>query len=527
MLFKIICSGLLLLCLHFAGYSEGVPDNKKSKIVVYGLLKSDTNFDSVTVKYSDQLVHPFSQLVQPFEQKYALSYAGLEAYREKFFRCEIPAGDRPGYLTLEIGLNKMIFQYLVEPGDSIKVRIDCIDNIVLFGGPAANKFRCQFDMQVATETRDLDMPTYVQTFNKIAEFDGDSSELLKFEAKYRQFGKELLLKETSPVKYFEEVVNTVDIDYLQDNPAWEVLLSYRDKLNKSFFEILRVNLLGKARTGFVQNARSSLGYSDSTNQLREKWKKFYSEKFSDWQSFTDPINENILLSSVNYMAYFSERILLESKIFGKRPFDLIMEKTKGDTRDYLIGYYLLYSNNTSRDMVLFKRALEVVKDSAIYNMLVVVYNRDRKGAPIPEFTLWNEKDLAVSTNSLNGKVVFADFWFTGCSACVDFYKSTLKQVEEQYRNNTNVVFLSISIDIDKSVWVRSLKNDQYTSSDAVNWYTGKLSSTHPLIKYFGIAGYPHQLLIGSDNKVYRSGDLRLSKEELIKVIDMALKEKNR
>ncbi len=149
------------------------------------------------------------------------------------------------------------------------------------------------------------------------------------------------------------------------------------------------------------------------------------------------------------------------------------------------------------------------------------------GRPFPEFELtdlngrvWHKKDLL-------GKVVFFDFYYTGCSNCAKFYQHTVSKAEEHYRNNPAVVFVSISIDKSLEMWTKSVASKQYNSAESVKLYTNGMGESHPLIKMLRITGYPFPLLMGKTGLIESSDRLELGNgplkvEGLIQTIDKTL-----
>lgn len=115
----------------------------------------------------------------------------------------------------------------------------------------------------------------------------------------------------------------------------------------------------------------------------------------------------------------------------------------------------------------------------------------------PEFTLTDTKGTMFSSKELKGKVAVIDFWFTGCTGCVQMAPA-LRKVEEHFAKDTNLIFLSVSIDQRKEQWLKSIKEGKYTSGTGVQLYTGGKGDKHEAIKGFLVQSYPTLELIGPD-----------------------------
>lgn len=73
------------------------------------------------------------------------------------------------------------------------------------------------------------------------------------------------------------------------------------------------------------------------------------------------------------------------------------------------------------------------------------YHHLQEGMPAPAFTLPNHKGKEVSLSDYKGKVVVIDIWATWCGGCIRKLPEFLK-IKDIYKNNQNIVFLTISID---------------------------------------------------------------------------------
>lgn len=102
-------------------------------------------------------------------------------------------------------------------------------------------------------------------------------------------------------------------------------------------------------------------------------------------------------------------------------------------------------------------------------------------------------------NELKGKVALLDFWFTGCAGCKQMTPA-LSKVEEIFKSDTNVVFLSVSIDKNRKIWERSVREAKYTTGNAINVYTQGEGADHDMVKQFKIAGYPELILLDATGK---------------------------
>jgi len=111
-----------------------------------------------------------------------------------------------------------------------------------------------------------------------------------------------------------------------------------------------------------------------------------------------------------------------------------------------------------------------------------VHCQSLPGSQAYNFTLLDSNNVAHHLTDFRGKVLILDFWFTGCGNCRELTPK-LKLVEEQFKNDRRVLFISISSDKNFELWKSSIRGGLYTtSSDEFNLYTGGHGMSDPLYK---------------------------------------------
>src|SRR6185503_4759935 len=106
------------------------------------------------------------------------------------------------------------------------------------------------------------------------------------------------------------------------------------------------------------------------------------------------------------------------------------------------------------------------------------YNTRLQGTAAYNFLLPDPKGNLLSLDDLKGKVVLIDFWFTGCFGC-QMVAKYMPQVENNFKGDTNIVFVSISVDKNKQQWLKSVKESLYTSPGSIKLYTEGKGADHP------------------------------------------------
>ena len=111
----------------------------------------------------------------------------------------------------------------------------------------------------------------------------------------------------------------------------------------------------------------------------------------------------------------------------------------------------------------------------------------------PAFTLSDVDGKQVSLSDFKGKIVYIDFWATWCGACVEEIPYS-KQLIEKFKDNPNIVFLSISFDQDVNKWKKKVKSKKLLGIQ-LNSPEG---SSSLVMRDYNIRFIPTFLLIGKD-----------------------------
>lgn len=122
------------------------------------------------------------------------------------------------------------------------------------------------------------------------------------------------------------------------------------------------------------------------------------------------------------------------------------------------------------------------------------------------------KGKTVRLSDFKGKLIFIDIWYSGCGFCISANKA-LKVVHRKLKDQ-NIVFLSVSIDSNKTKWIESITPGAKPSKlnpwagkyapekGTVILYTGGTGSNNEFIKrYVPNDTYPKLLLFSQSGKL--------------------------
>ncbi|HET9276935.1 MAG TPA: TlpA disulfide reductase family protein, partial [Flavitalea sp.] len=136
------------------------------------------------------------------------------------------------------------------------------------------------------------------------------------------------------------------------------------------------------------------------------------------------------------------------------------------------------------------------------------------------FSVPDTSGQLVSMKDFKGKVIFIDVWATWCGPCREQFPY-LKEIEEEYKNNQDIVFLGISLDKlkDKQKWLKLIQKENLTGLQLLDDFGKSFGQK------YDISAIPRFLLIDKQGKWI---EIRCpkpeAKEELKRYLDKALEE---
>lgn len=382
---------------------------------------------------------------------------------------------------------------LASPGDSVIITYENSQKV--FSGPGHEKYKLQYEIELLKQQ--LTYPgkkANLLTINSIPEYLQQSKYCdLQTEAIVRlidSYKTKITIQEYNWIK--THAVELIESERVIAFIGFSQGFSYEGPGDKYPFTANDLNTIWdttqykpwakwlRAQSNY-HNGESPL-YFYSFNRY-EVWRK-YGFNYNDDSLGSKPIRTYMYFTnaSKNFKGLLRERtmayILDEQTLTEMGPFHPM-------TITLLKNYY------TQPGFENYKRLVKSLEEKAM---------QLRPNKPAPDFQLVNEKEKQFTKNDLKGKIALIDFWFTGCTGCLKMVPE-LKKIEEEFKNDSNIVFVSISTDKDKQQWQASLKQAKYTTGSAINLYTGGQGARHSIIKEYNITGYPELYLLDMEGKI--------------------------
>ena len=134
----------------------------------------------------------------------------------------------------------------------------------------------------------------------------------------------------------------------------------------------------------------------------------------------------------------------------------------------------------------------------IYKKYVKEYELKKRvlqeGENAPDFFLKDKYGHSFSNRDFKGKIILISFWSANDNKKVGV-ENKLKQMMDEFKNDTNVVLLKVRIDNNTTTGQRN------AVSDGENWLTPAQGENNALVKAYNLLSYPALYLVGPEGKV--------------------------
>lgn len=141
------------------------------------------------------------------------------------------------------------------------------------------------------------------------------------------------------------------------------------------------------------------------------------------------------------------------------------------------------------------------------------HESSRKGKPMMNFELLNEKGLAINTKQYRGSVLFVDFWASWCVPCRKTFPKIIS-ISKTFESK-NFKILGVSLDEKRDNWIKAIKKDKLLWDNVIDStsFNGKIATE------YGIFQIPSNFLINEDGVIIA---INLDPEELKNKLDELL-----
>lgn len=412
-------------------------------------------------------------------------------------RRKIPVPSEISYLKINYSVDGKFSSYYLNPTRIYRVEagdvFECkfFRDSLVFYGPDAAKMNIQ--------SKIFDVPSRTHSKKQLSQSDPAyfDTEISKYEGKFQdQIALLALYKNELSVELY---------DYLYFQCLG--LKNYHCVSLITVSRALGPDLGARAVDYYNQKLKHTIiRYPDAANEasyftdfLFRKEKMEYEIEFNKDGFNKTGANRLLDRISYGYKGLTREKLLITAMI------DL--PKSYNDADTYLEQMNSLISKHSPYQGILEQIRLAFTPNTKAYN-----------------FSLLDSNGRSNRLSDFKGKVVLIDFWFTGCRGCAILNKM-MTPVFDHFKSNKKVVFISVSIDPNREIWLKSLKEEVYTHTNSINLLSDK---DKQLIKYYNITTYPTLLLINSVGKLITTKPPfptdEAAQADLIRLIEMGVSE---
>ena len=485
---------------------EGAFPSAPSGALIYGEL---TNPDSLGPLAFSWTPYFFSR-DSPFMKEEALVnlekgefYDGVSSPRVRKFTFWMSLSDRAGYFTLTLGDRPLLEDYLVYPGDSIKVELDLFRSAIVFEGPDASFYEAQYALKRLLARMNFDAPMVMFSSKSRPRFQKESNQEL-IEKYKTAFGSHFQLVEIGKeaVDYFFSELDQGK-EFLA--PQLELLDFYKDKLDKDRFDLLLTEVV----SGFYGKRLSSFRkfhYPEVLSRFAEEEQGKYLDRvvklfdeLEEWESDLDPsVHVRSQLVSASYLNLAMEKSMLKA-IFGKRSYlTQVEEDYSGEMKDRLLsGYLSQYMGAIPDPSTTLSSYVTATVTSPWKDRLVNLGHAFIPGETIVPVRLEDLEGKVYTEDFFLGQPTLLYFYFSSCAHSADFFQDILFPL---YQDTQNLGYrlVAISMDDDREFWKSRI--GIYSDLSLTNLIT-TADSKKRWRDFYEINAFPKTMLLDGNGKI--------------------------
>ncbi|OOG69921.1 thioredoxin family protein [Algoriphagus sp. A40] len=470
-------------------------------VLIYGELINPDSLGILKLSYSEVFLSQGLALRDTAFQPvltHGTFFDGVLDPRVQKFQARIPVKEGPALLSMDIGQRSLLRDYLVYPGDSIKIGADLQDFAIVFSGPQAAWFEAQYAVKRAQAAAKFGASRTLLENNKEVLLNREDNRS-RLEAQDTVFGARISIYE------FGHDGLDIELSVLLDTsrtaiPGWTALQAFRGRIPPDSFALLESQLLGKFYASHLATFRKyhyamPLALGDSTAARRAK------AAMPEVLSKLDADLSEVLAKGLSpgAMDLARERSVTDRTLKGNSVEVSVAGKFQSPVRERLLLSVLTkrlqLGGIDPEEWETYAAYLEGTMVDSGFEALKASF---QPGVPLSPAAFLGLDGAEISLDEFKGKPALLYFYFSGCTHSGNYFRNYLWPFYQEVGEELGLQVIAVSVDRDLDLWRAELS--AYSSPEITNLNLPSDQSEAWLNRYH-ITGFPRTMLLDGEGKV--------------------------
>mgnify|MGYP003676157766 CR=1 FL=1 len=408
------------------GESPSARMGEAAPVLIYGELINPDSLGTVTLT-----VYPYGKRVGLGEDRHEITPSrgtftdGVVDARVRKFLGKLEFTTDFAYLDLYLGERPVLKEYLVLPGDSIKISIDLLTNQILFGGPSRQWFQVQSDIKREIATDRFNSPRILVELDREI-FLNRSSNRSKLQENQTQFGSRLEILEQGK-DAIDRSLSLLGKKLGEDIPGYQILERYRKSLNDKQYSLLLSELVGSYYAGYLgESRRYDLIVSRMRNdrEALDRLSHVLPGILQHLKNQADRLDTSLPTAGLlNFLGEWAQTTALISE----RSFlEVVTDQFENPLRERLLAEYVLATMNRQDDPLEYvNKFLPWISHNPWRGELESNQANFKLGVPLEKSQLTDLDGNSLTWDDLQGKPTLLYFYFSTCTHSARFFREYL------------------------------------------------------------------------------------------------------
>lgn len=410
-----------------------------------------------------------------------------------------------GFFSIHSGRDELIRQWIYFPEDRVRIRVDLSNGTLLFGGPSADFYRLQYELDRVFKEEQFNANPIL--FSSNPEFYQSDSLSEKLWLQLREKPEDLYVKMQviqNAEEGWQELEKYWGTNWLE-HPAIRILDRYTEKLSPDQLNLIEASIKGRILFAGINKADLAWTAIQQDPKKRTKLQDWVNGFFLQDQQFSHPLLAQALFQYSIMEAQFRQSSMEE--VYGNLPNPL---------REEIIAFYILDNFNRMEDRlpsIIGKNLPLLESDWIISRMEKLLANTSQ---PFSPERMYLSDGSLLDPKRIQGKTLLIHFWISGCKFCLEEHQRVMADLSEKYKDREDILILTVNGDAKKENWLKSLASGKYTSESALNTWVPRNTG---ILQTYSIYSFPQKMMVSKTGKVQLQSIVRLELQDWIEKLE--------